>query len=41
MAADFCILATSFFCAGISQAAFLPVGDDIRAIRGSNPQKKF
>jgi hypothetical protein len=29
------------FCAGINQAALLPVGDDIRAIRGSNPQKAF
>ena len=41
MAADFWILVTSFFCAGINQAALLPVGNDIRAIRGSNPQKKF
>jgi len=41
MAADFWILATSFSVAGINQAALLPVGDDIGAIRGSNPQKTF
>jgi hypothetical protein len=34
-------LSNFIFCAGINQAALLPVGDHIRAIRGSNPQKKF
>jgi hypothetical protein len=29
------------FCAGINQTALLPVGDDIDAIRRSNPQKKL
>jgi hypothetical protein len=33
-------LSNFIFCAGINQAALLPVGDHIRAIRGSNPQKK-
>src|SRR5438034_11727103 len=33
-------LSNFIFCAGINQAALLLVGDDIRAIRGSNPQKK-
>jgi hypothetical protein len=32
---------SNFIFAGINQAALLPVGDHIRAIRGSNPQKKF
>jgi hypothetical protein len=34
-------LSNFIFCAGINQAALLPVEDNIRAIRGSNPQKKF
>jgi hypothetical protein len=34
-------LSNFIFCAGVNQAALLPVGDDIRPIRGSNPQKKF
>jgi hypothetical protein len=32
-------LSNFIFRAGINQAALLPVGDNIRAIRGSNPQK--
>ena len=34
-------LSNFIFCAGMNQAALLPVGDNIRAIRGSNPQKTF
>jgi hypothetical protein len=34
-------LSNFIFCAGINQAALLPVEDNIRAIRGPNPQKKF
>ena len=34
-------LSNFIFYAGMNQAALLPVGDDIRAIRGSNPQKIF
>jgi len=33
-------LSNFIFCAGINQAALLPVEDNIRAIRRSNPQKK-
>jgi hypothetical protein len=32
-------LSNFIFCAGINQAALLPIGDDIRAIRRSNPKK--
>jgi hypothetical protein len=34
-------LSSFIFCAGINQTALLLVGDDIGAIRRSNPQKNL
>ena len=41
MAADFWILSNFIFCAGINQAALLPVGDDTAQFVVPTRKRKF